>query len=97
MLKIVWDRYCCLFLSEIDIGGDLNCAKVYSNDHFFGDGASSALNFDKYMLQLQSQQPTIMFHNILKGRQKDYFGQIIAEINILLFLKGSSCIGTPLA
>ena len=72
------------------VGGGLNCAKVYSNDllSFFGVRAFTARNFAKCTFLLQSWQPTITFHNLLRGC-KDNFWQIIAEIDILPFLRGA--------
>ena len=65
------------YFLEIDIGDGLNCAKLYSNDLFFsfGDRASTSLNLDKCMLQLQSWQPTITFHNFVKrgGRENTFW------------------------
>ena len=40
------------FFSEIDVGGNINYAKVYGNDLFLGDRASTALNLSKCKLQL---------------------------------------------
>ena len=64
-----------LFL-EIDVGGGLNCAKVYSNDlYFFGDRVPSTLNMGKCMLQLQSWQPTLTFHDFLREGARIIFGK----------------------
>ena len=60
---------------------------------FFANRPSTTLNLGKSMLQLQSWQLTITFHNIPKGRRKDDFRQVIAEIDVLLFLRGSARIG----
>ena len=45
------------------------------------------VNWDKCTLQLQLWQPTITFHNFLRERE-DILWQIIAAIDILLFLRG---------
>ena len=38
VLKIVWEQAVLIFFLEIDIGGGLSCAKVYSNNLLtFGD------------------------------------------------------------
>ena len=40
---------------------------------FFGDQACTALSLGKCKLQLQSWQPTITFHNFLRGEREDNF------------------------
>ena len=72
-----------------------NCAEIDSVDLFFEDRQSTALDFRECRLQLQSWQPTITFHNFLMGGREDDFPQTIAEIDILLCLRGGTHIGAP--
>ena len=47
---------------------------------YFGDRSFTMLNLDKCMLQLQSWQPTVTFHNFLKGGENNFW-KIIDEID----------------
>ena len=54
----------------------------------FSNRPATALNLNKYTLQLQSWQTTIAFRHFLRGGGcEDNFWKIIAEIVILLFLR----------
>ena len=59
----------------------------YAEMIFFEDWPSTALNLGKCMLQLQSWQLTIMFHNLLR-RGEHNFWQIIVYIDTFLLLRG---------
>ena len=50
-------------------------AEVKVNDLFFGERPSTAQNFAKFTFLLQSWQPTIMFHDFLKGGVRMILGK----------------------
>ena len=66
--------------------------EVYVDDLFLEIDSLQRKTSPNSRLCLQQWQPAITFHNFLRGCD-DYFGNIIAEIDIFLFLKGCTCIG----
>ena len=78
-----------LFWGGIDVGGGLNCAKVYSYDLFLRSNVHSA----KYG-QMHAADTMIAANNHVpqfpKGGGEDDFWRIITEIDILLFIWGAS-------
>ena len=57
-------------------------------DHFFSEIDRKQRKFSpNSRLNLQSWLPVIMFYSIMIGGRKGDFGQIIAEKDVLLFLR----------
>ena len=79
-------RNFCVF-SEIDVGGGLNCVKVYRNDLFL----RSCVHNAKYGQMHAAATIMAVDSQVLQfpeGGREDDFWQIIAKIYILLFLRG---------
>ena len=66
-----------------------NCAGIVSVDFFFGDRVSTAPNLGKMHAAVTIMADDNHFHNFQKEERDNDFWQIIAEIDIFLFLRSA--------
>ena len=91
-LQIVWEYAGLTFFLKIDVGGGLNCALHFGYQPLRPSFWISSIHSAKFGQKHAAVTITAASNHIPQfpeRRREDNFWQIIAEMNILLFLKGA--------